>query len=357
MSFQISSFAYNAVDRYLLAYHNRHLKNWEKKVCRAHPDWVPLTTEELASIRPQDRWGCMLFKNMSGDTENTRYFVTEAPFRTIMLPKLNPQNHHPNSDGFSTLFSDKGYQELFMPDLTFPTTLLYRICGEFYDREHRRIPRSQALDQLRGHDRLVFKHSVDTGHGTGVVPCSADDFAAQLDYSQDYLVQEVLRQHEMLAYFNPTSVNAIRVNSLFWRGHVYILGSILRVGAPGAFCDHESRSGSAYLSIPLAEDGTILPRAVDVDNYYTFDDCRGKPIVGRIPGYEALKKSVIAAHENYPGFGLIGWDFTIDEVGNAICLEFNTVYPGPVGSQCALGAIFAQKSADGIPLYDEIMAR
>ncbi len=356
MAFELSTFAYHAVDQYRLAYHNRDLLRWEKKVCRAHPEWAPLTAAELAEIRPRDRWGCKLFKNMAGTTENTRCFITEAPFRTLILPMLNPLNHRSNSDGFGTLFSDKNYSELFMPGMTFPKTLLYRIHGEYYDAKRRHIPAAAALDQLRGHDRLVFKHSTDTGHGTGVVPVQAEDFAAQLDYSQNYLVQELIRQHESLAYFNPSSVNAIRINTLFWRGHVYVLGGILRIGAPGAFCDHESIGKNAYLSIALAEDGTILPHAVDVDNYYAYDTCRGIPIQGRIPAYEEMKRSAAAAHENYPGYGLIAWDFTVGEDGRPICVEFNTVYPGPVGTQCALGPVFAQKSVEGVPLFDELMA-
>ena len=174
------------------------------------------------------------------------------------------------------------------------------------------------------------------------------------DYANDYIVQKLVRQHPVFAYFNPSSVNVVRVTSLFWRGDVYILGGILRVGAPGAFCDHENKGGDNYLSIPLAEDGTILPRPVDVESYCVFGDCRGLPVQGRIPAYDRIKELILRAHERYPQYGLIGWDVTVNEDGAPVFMEFNTKYPGLTGTQCALGPVLAQKSARGVPLFDEM---
>ena len=356
MSFQLSDVGRRAVEKYTVSSQCRSIRREDKKICRAHPDWQPLTAQELAGIDAKEKYGYTIYKNMTGETENLRYFITDAPYRTKILPMLNPENHL-----FARIvdisFSDKNYHELYMPEVRFPRTLLHCVRNEFFDGAFRHISASQALDILSAYDRVVFKQTTDTRHGEGVRPVTRDAYAETLTaFSSDYLVQELVVQHENLAYFNPGSVNVIRISSLCWKGRVYILGGIFRVGAPGAFCDHESRDGKSYLTIPLAGDGTILPRAYDIDNYRVYDTAHGVVIRGSIPGYEQMKELVVREHIRYPRYALIGWDFTVDKDGNIICMEFNTKYPGMNGTQCALGPVFAQRTPEGNTLFDELFA-
>lgn len=357
MSFEISTFSYGLVDKYVLARRNAGLRAAEKKLCLAHPEWTPLTAAELAQIDRRDRWGYTLYKNMSSGAEPLRYFIANAPYTTRLLPRLNPINHRANSFGLNTEFSDKNHAALFMSGMAFPKTVLYRSHGEFFDPERRRITPEQALALMKPYDELVFKQSIGGYHGHGIRLAAAAEFEdVYLTHGPDYVLQERVRQHEVFAYFNPSSVNVLRVTSLCWRGDVYILGGILRAGAPGAFCDHENKDGKTYLSIPLAEDGTILPRACDVDYGHVYGDCHGIPIRGRIPRYDDIRALVRREHSRWPHYGLIGWDITVDENENILCMEFNTKYPGLVGTQAALGPVLARKSVRGVPLYDELMS-
>ncbi|MGM9615752.1 MAG: sugar-transfer associated ATP-grasp domain-containing protein [Oscillospiraceae bacterium] len=358
MSFEISAFLYNVTDKYVISRRNAELRRAEKKVCKAHPEWSPLTKEERTRINPRDRFGYMFYKNMAPGAGPLSYFVTDAPYTTELLPRLNPINHRANSFGMNTEFSDKNYAGLLMSGMSFPKAVIRRIHGRFFDAERRPITEAEALALLRAHDELVFKQTIGGYHGHGIRLVSAADYEdVYLSHGPDYVAQERVRQHETFARFNPSSVNVLRVTSLCWKGEVYILGGILRAGAPGAFCDHENKDGKTYLSIPLAEDGTILPRACDVDFGHVYSDCHGLPICGQIPRYEDIKALVRQEHSRWPHYGLIGWDITVDENDNIVCMEFNTKFPGLTGTQAALGPVLAQKSVRGVPLYEELMGK
>lgn len=355
MAFELNAALYRLVDKYVTAKRIGMLRRDDRKVCKAHPEWTPLTSNEYRSIDSGDRWGYTIYKNMSPEGSELRYFIPEIPYRMKILPALNFLNHTNNGVSTDCLFSDKNYHDTFMRGIRFPKTVIRRIGGVFYDEEFNRLTSEQAEALLQRYDVLVFKQTVETGHGTGIRRIEREEYGGvYMTYADDYIVQELVRQHPSLSYFNPSSVNVLRITSLFWRGDVYILGSILRVGAPGAFCDHENRGGDNYLSIPVADDGTILPRPVDVESYRVFTDCRGIPVRGVVPGFEKMKELIIREHERYPHFGLIGWDVTADENGDPVFMEFNTKYPGLTGTQCALGPVLAQKSVRGVPLFDEL---
>ena len=356
MPIQITAIAGRALERYTTASQCYAARRDDKKICRAHPDWKPLTETELSGIDRRERYGYTIYKNMTGETENLRYFITDAPYRTRILPLLNPENHY-----FGRItdvsFSDKNYHGLYMGGVRFPRTILHCVRGEFFDEGFRHITPAEALDILAPYEKLVFKQTTDTRHGEGVRLTERPSYEAMLtNFSDDYLVQELVVQHEALSYFSPTSVNVIRITSICWKGTVYILGGILRVGAPGAFCDHESRGGKSYLTIPLSDDGVIVPRAYDIDNYRVYDTAHGVPIRGEIPHYREMKELVVRKHILYPRYALIGWDFTVDRDGQIVCMEFNTKFPGVNGTQCALGPVFAQKTVGGSTLFDELMA-
>lgn len=358
MSFELSTFSYNLVHKYVIARRSAELRRAEEKVCRAHPEWTPLTDAELARIDRRDRFGYMFYKNIAPDAEKLSYFIPDAPYTTGLLPRLNPINHRENSFGMNTEFSDKNYADLIMSGMIFPKAVVRRIHGQFFDAERRPIAQADALALMKPYGELVFKQTIGGFHGHGIRLVSAAEYeSVLLSHGPDYVVQERVRQHETFAYFNPSSVNVLRVTSLCWRGDVYILGGILRAGAPGAFCDHENKDGKTYLSIPLAGDGAILPRACDVDYGHVYGDCHGIPIRGQIPRYEDIKTLVRQEHSRWPHYGLIGWDITVDENDRIVCMEFNTKFPGLTGTQAALGPVLAQESVRGVPLYEELMSK
>lgn len=354
---RILSAAEGALTRLSAARIAFYLRKEDKKLFRLHKDhWAFLTPEELRSVNRRDKYAYAIYKNMAG-AENLPYYVSDSLFKTVLLPRLNPLNHAPSGTNRESCFADKNYSELIMSSLCFPKAVFRRMHGYFYDADLRRITEEEALALAEPYEELVFKQSVDGAHGHGVKLVSRADYAALLrSHGENYVAQERVRQHPALSYFNESSVNILRVTSLCWKGEVYILSGILRIGAPGSFCDHTPHGGTHNLDVAVMEDGSLGATAFDPDHCHVYDNVYGKPIQGCIPRYEELKKLVIREHAKYPDYALIGWDFTVDEEENIVCMEFNTKWPGISASQYAHGAIFAQKSREGVPLLDEILA-
>ena len=334
-----------------------YLRKEDKKLFGLHKDhWTFLTPEELRSVNTRDKYAYAIYKNMAG-AENLPYYVSDSLFKTLLLPTLNPLNHAPSGKNRESCFADKNYSELIMGSLRFPKAVFRRMHGQFYDADLHRITEDEALALAAPYEELVFKQSVDGAHGHGVKLATRAEYSDLLrTHGENYVVQERVRQHPVLSYFNESSVNILRVTSLCWKGQVYILSGILRIGAPGSFCDHTPCGDTHNLDVAVMEDGSLASAAFDPDHCHVYDTVYGKPIQGRIPRYEEIKELVTREHIKYPDYALIGWDFTVDEGENIVCMEFNTKWPGISASQYAHGAIFAQKSRDGVPLLDEIMA-
>ena len=68
-----------------------------------------------------------------------------------------------------------------------------------------------------------------------------------------------------------------------------------------------------------------------------------------------MKELVKKEHLRFPHHKIIGWDLTLDENENVVCIEYNAFTPGIIKSQYVLGPILAQKSVRGVPLLQEIM--
>lgn len=335
-----------------------HLTKEDQEFVDMHPEWEDLTEKEK-SLFPKAEWdGYKIYKNLASDynEETARYYVTDYRYQTELLPRLNKLNYarfgirHP-----VTIFCDKNYQDVFS-GLKFPEILLRNIQGMFYDSKFARLTKKEALALLNRYEKVVFKKSVNASHGKGIFVSGEYNHKSTMDQvKSNYVVQTMLRQHEFLAKFNASSVNITRITTLFWRGELYILGSIFRVGAPGAFCDHLGKDGVGPRFMRINEQGKLEGKAYDRDYGVFYDDCFGQKIEGEIPEFSKMKKHALEVHGKYPGYNIIGWDFTVDHAGNVICVEYNTSCPDAVRSQILCGPMFAKKSVCGSPLLDEIM--
>lgn len=353
---RLAPFVYHIMMEIKAFLERRYLRKLEKTLFLLHTDsWKPLTNEELRSIDRKDKYAYSVFKNMAG-TENLPYYVSASRYKTVLLPLLNPLNHTPSGEIHDSCFADKNYAELIMGGVQFPRTILRCMSGQLYNADLRRITVDEALTLTEPYSELVFKHSVDSGHGTGVKLLSSAEIPdAITSYSKNYVVQERVHQHPVLSYFNESSVNIIRITSVWLDGEVYLLGGILRIGAPGSFCDHTPHGGTHNLDVGINEDGTLMPIAFDPDHCYVYNTVYGKEIRARIPKYEEIKALIIQEHAKYPRYALIGWDFTVDAEENIICMEFNTKWPGISATQYAHGPVFAKKTKNGVPLLDAIL--
>lgn len=330
------------------------------KICREHKEWEKLTAEEKKACRCGGD-DIMFYKNMWPGwkgPESAKYFVSEGFYQAYMLPVLAPINYGMLGIAHVTHYiSDKNFQDIVMQGLRFNENYIKNISGEFYDSKMNHITKDEAMSILNQHDRLVFKRTVGFGHGVGVLVADKKDFQSVIDkWGANYQAQKLIKQSSVLAHFNESSVNILRLHTVFWKGHVYYLGGILRIGAPGAFLDHKSEGELQPLAIGINDDGSFDDHVVDLVNGKAMHEVFGKKVQGQLPEFPALVEKLKKLHLRLPHNKIIGWDITLDENNEYLCVEFNTGYPAITKPQLVIGPMFATKTVNGVPLLDEILA-
>ena len=343
-------------------FNNKLIKNLRKAeidMLKSNNIMKNLSEEEKKIISKRNLRIAKIMKNTYYNWEETdkRYFISDIYYQTELLPKLNDINY----DKFGlcvekNYFSDKNYEERNANLMKFPDCVIRCIDGFFYDKDFNYINFEEALKKINNYDNLVFKKSIGEGHGKNVsLICKKNYEDAIKSFGKNFVVQEIISQHKFLASFNNSSVNVIRVTSLLWKGKVYILGGIFRVGAPGSFCDHLSNNKINPRIVGLDESGNLIPYAVDPVNIAVYNDVFGQKIEGQIPFYTEIKEKICKQHLNFIHHKIIGWDITINSNNEIICIEFNSNCPGVIQTQMVCGPIFGKKINNGEILLNEIL--
>lgn len=71
-----------------------------------------------------------------------------------------------------------------------------------------------------------------------------------------------------------------------------------------------------------------------------------------VPNYEEMKRLCINSHKLLPYFDLIGWDFTVDDKGDIVLIEYNWA-PTIGGIQITNGPLFGEYTEDLISRLSE----
>ncbi len=318
-----------------------------------HPEWVPLTAKEKKyAIYKEDIYELTAFKNTYCKGGPLPYgFVTDIVYQNLLLPKLHKVDYRLNKDPRTTLFRDKNYFDIFLKHFKMPETVLRNVDGEFLTADYKLC--KDPMSVLNEYDELVFKGSMFSGQGRGVNRVKKDDYKKMMQqYKEDYIVQKIINQAPSLSKWNESSVNGVRILTLFWKGEIQILSNSFKVGVPGAFCNH---TGNSKL-VGINDDGTLMNRVLDHRTLDETPDVWGIEAAGQvIEKYDEMKRLAILEHERYPHHRILGWDLTVDENGEVICLEFNADVPGVNLCEHLHGPFFAQRTKRGNTLFDEIL--
>jgi len=208
-----------------------------------------------------------------GGDEN---IVPSNILNSVLEPGLNDKR-------YSYYYSDKNvYGRLFSKEYL-PATFLRKICGSFYDENYRSISNNILTDEMlllsiRGAVKIVTKPTINTNSGEGVLVFMKKDEKQYLSqfgdtlslsnlnklYSDDFIIQEFLCQHEFTSQFNSSSVNTYRVATYrsVTTNEVHVLGIVLRVGRQGSSVDNIHAGG--YI-VGINERGLLNSFLTDAD--------------------------------------------------------------------------------------------
>jgi hypothetical protein len=288
---------------------------------------------EKYNIKPDKMWyDLYCFKNEKYDP---RYIPED-----LYWQKIYPAFNRP---GFRHAYTDKcSYNRLF-PYLKQPRTILRNSNNSFYDGSGNIISFSKAKSILESENCFVIKPAIYSGEGVDIFfyekdNCPDMDFQKLMEsYGSDYIVQEVITQHEVLANIHSASLNTIRVISFLFGGEVHISSSILRMGMGGSRLDNVSAGG---IACPVKPDGSLEAKGINKLSQWT-EKHPGGTVFGKIkiPSYDRVISLIRRAHMDTPHFRIIGWDFAVDEAGDPVFIEYNGA---PGMNQVSCGPLFGE---------------
>lgn len=333
----------------LLRYLDFQYRRKNKKVRALHPELYTIGNDldiighcKLWSVcspngKIDPSWYIM-HSNLSG-VPDIRY-VPENIYFAYIEPILNEMD-------MAACVADKNLLDKYIPKENTPKTILRYMRGAFFDSNFKLISADEAQNLVDSYEELVIKPSVDSSGGNGVVLKSRNNplnvRMLLSSGSTPFIIQEVVKQHNQSARFNPGSINTCRVMTLRcpWDGKPVLLKSMLRVGCGESFCDNMMRGG---LCLGVADDGSLNQYAYDYngkryEKHPVSETCFSDSV---LPLYQKMVSFALNVANNIPYMNILSFDLVANENGDVICLELNTAGQG-----------VTQLQYDGVPLFRE----
>ena len=251
------------------------------------------------------------------------------------------------------VMSDKNYFELYMPEVKFPDVIVRNINGVFYDNERNIITKEAAEELLSKYEKVVVKPSVENGSGRGVELVDVSSTRVTERFGKNYVVQKLLVQHPFLSSFNKSSVNVVRVVTLFLGEKVVPLSAALRYGGEGSFTDNKvSKDGKGMTIVGITEDGILRDKGYFSCGASVTETPSGLSFAGlKIPKFDEMVALAVKQHSYFPNIRIIGWDFTLNENEDVVVIEYNIKAPGVLYYQWVNGPLFGAQTSN---ILDEI---
>ena len=243
---------------------------------------------------------------------------------------------------FRRFGEDKCYHDVWFPDVKRPQTICKNIAGVYYDPFMNPITFDEAVSlAVQFKDECLVKPSIDSGEGRLIRFFTPETIQRETiektfrELKANFIMQAAVKQHEMLARLNPSSLNTIRIVTFFFEGEVHVLSRFFRVGAPNAKVDN---IGAGGYGCPIRPDGSLSEKAVNRKAEWVTENSVGVKFADiRIPEFERVLETVKTAHKRLAHFKLIGWDMSVDTLGDPVMIEFNTC---PGSNQVSCGPTF-----------------
>ena len=275
-----------------------------------------------------------LFSHYIGNNIN---IIPEDICRNIIEPILDPLRHVP-------YYSDKNMFDKMFKSGTLPQTVLRKMRGFYYDKDYQRVSINNTnelyewLNQIQI-NKIVVKPSIDTGSGVGVRLFERRDdkwfdmgSGAELsidiinkEYKDDIIIQECIEQSDDIAYYNPSSVNTLRLT--LYRSvksdECHIPSAIIRIGKNGALIDN-AHAGGSYVGIK--SDGTLCNKVLNqygdaITEFNGIDFTKER----KIKNWDKVVDFAKYIGTNIPHHRLLALDIMIDKNGSPRLIEFNCV--------------------------------
>lgn len=285
-------------------------------------------------VRSEDVVFARVYKKEKGFSP---YFIGNYQ-SSFLWGALNPRD-------LSVSLENKAYMDYLFPQIPFPKSFIRGITGNLYDAEMNYLSIEEAALILKDKGEFVLKVSEGSSYGEGVKKIKVDAKDSKvLDKIKEILIsagpnfvaQEVLAQHPMIASLNPSSINTCRVTSLYIDGK-YGSSTCLKIGKYGSHVDNW-RNG--YI-LGIDQEGNFGNEAYDSRLHKVRESDTGVVFHGmKYPAYIKMLRQIESIHKKFfPMCGVIGWDVIVDPDENVRVIEFN-LRPEFAAEQLVSGTFF-----------------
>jgi len=252
-------------------------------------------------------------------------------------------------------YDDKNIYDIILGKENTPKTLLKRVRGNYFGVENEDINKGKAIEifNLAGQD-LILKNSL-SDDGKDIFKLTSKNGGVYLGnhrinlsdiekkMGKNFIIQEVIKQHEIMAKPHPSSINTLRMVTVRWKGKIYYLQSFARFGANN---DIRDNAGVGGLCLGVGDDGKFFQKAVDKrgkehkqhpSTGYVFKDLKA------IPEFNKFIEFVKEAHKRVIHQNFVSWDIAVGVDGEPIIIEMNF-----------WGAVWLYQLATEKPIFGEL---
>ena len=267
----------------------------------------------------------------------TRHFDKTFFPELLYIPELE---HYLNVDeNYVKTFADKNVIPFLAAFVGIKTPRVVCSCtsGVYRNGDYRIVPKEQIIRLIDNKGKFFFKPSVDSDSGRG---CCIVEFVNGIDgksgktiedildqVQNGWVIQDIVKTSTALSNLSPTSVNTFRIMTYIWKGKIYSVPSILRIGRAGAFVDNAHAGG---IFIGIDDDGSLHEEAFTEfqERFFEHPDTHISFKGYSIKQFPLVLDAAKRLHELIPQVGIINWDFTLDENDEPLLIEANTLKGG-----------------------------
>ncbi len=286
-----------------------------------------------------------LYSTLSGVKSSD--YVPDSLYFTHIEPMLNNRE-------YSRSFADKNMYSLLIEKNLLPVVWLRKMHGAYLNEDYKLVlDVDEVLLNLAGQQaRVMLKASVDSQGGKSIVMLESKGGGLysgsekvtkewlEQHFKDNFLLQEVVKQHSFYEALNPSSLNTFRVYT--YRSvvdeSVHVLHSVLRVGAPGFVIDNVSSGGKAC---GVSSDGVLNGKIYGINGkVYKKLNGLSSPQGTKLFKYEAVMDLARKLAAEQPYCRVIGFDLCVDTNERVLLIELNNFDIGVEMLQFCNGPLF-----------------
>ncbi len=256
------------------------------------------------------------------------------------------------------VLDDKNLYDLLFSGVNQPQTIGHIIDGVFLDSEYKNKGREKLSDECRYAKNIIFKPSIGTVGGKGIAFWNDEintdeELDCLIKNYKNAIIQKVVKQSPTLSQLHPTSLQTVRIMTMYSAGDTQIVSVVLRMGRGNSKVDNVSAGG---IAVGVDENGILKKYAFDVNgNHFEKHPTTEVVFEGiQIPNFVDCCDMVKGLA---PRLGrtqrLISWDLSIDENNQPVLIEANLTYGQLDFHQMCNGPLFKDRIVDVLNIVEK----